>query len=70
MSATIMDEAIIENYGYVAAGALVTPGKIVRSYELWAGLPAKFIRKITDSEIDHIVNSPKFYVELAKKYVN
>jgi carbonic anhydrase/acetyltransferase-like protein (isoleucine patch superfamily) len=68
MASTIMDGAIVENYGYVAAGALVSPGKIVRSYELWAGVPAKFIRKITDSEIAHIIDSPKFYVELAKKY--
>ena len=68
MSSTIMDGAIIESFAYVAAGSLIAPGKIVRSYELWAGLPAKFVRKITDDEINHIIDSPKFYVELAKKY--
>jgi carbonic anhydrase/acetyltransferase-like protein (isoleucine patch superfamily) len=70
MSSTIMDGAVIESYAYVAAGSLVTPGKTVKAYELWAGVPAKFIRKITEDEINHIIDSPKFYVELAKKYNN
>jgi carbonic anhydrase/acetyltransferase-like protein (isoleucine patch superfamily) len=70
MSSTIMDGAIVESYGYVAAGSLVTQGKIVGSYELWAGAPAKFIRKITELEKEHIINSPKFYVELAKQYTD
>lgn len=68
MNSTIMDKAIIEQWGFVAAGSLVTAGKIVRKYELWAGRPAKFVRKITDEEIEFMKGNVENYVEFAKEY--
>lgn len=68
MSATIMDKAIIEPFGFVAAGALVSPGKVVGSKQLWAGVPAKYIRDLRDDEIEHIKKSADNYVRLSKEY--
>ena len=34
----------------VAAGALVSPGTVVPTGEIWAGSPAKFLRKLEESE--------------------
>ena len=68
MRATIMDFAVVEEWGFLAAGALLTPKKIVRSRELWAGIPAKFIRMITEDEIAEMKDNNSNYVELARSY--
>lgn len=68
MGSIIMDKAVVEEWGFIAAGSLVTPGKVIRKYELWAGRPAKFVRKITDDEIDYMMGNVQNYVELAKEY--
>ncbi|MGI4776400.1 MAG: gamma carbonic anhydrase family protein [Janthinobacterium lividum] len=68
MSATILDRAIVEEYGFVAAGALLTPEKVVKSKQLWAGVPAKFVRTITDIELKHMQENYQHYVKLAAKY--
>lgn len=69
MQACVMDGARVEKYAMVAAGALVTPNKIIGSGELWAGRPAKFVRKLTDVAIKEIEASSKHYVELSKIYL-
>lgn len=69
MQSTIMDKAIIEEYAFVAAGSLVTPGKTVKSKEMWAGSPAKFLRYITEEEIDFMHDNVANYIQLAKEYM-
>lgn len=66
MGAIIMDGAIVESHAMVAAGALVTPGKIVPSGSLWAGSPAKEMRKLTEAEIEMIKTSAERYIELGR----
>ncbi len=68
MKSCIMDGAIVENFAMVAAGSLVTPNKVVKSYELWAGSPARFVRKLKDEEIEYIKWSAPHYVELGKEH--
>lgn len=68
MKSLVMDKVIIEDYGFVAAGALIPPGKIVRSYELWAGVPAKCLRKINEEEMKFISEASSNYVELLQIY--
>ncbi|MDX2049729.1 MAG: gamma carbonic anhydrase family protein [Rickettsiaceae bacterium] len=65
MGSVIMDKVVVETFGFVAAGSLVTPGKIIKSGELWAGSPAKFVRKITDQETFLIKDTPTHYIKLA-----
>ena len=59
---------LIEEYAFIAAGSLVTPGKIVKSRELWAGSPAKFIRKIMEEEVRFMQDNIENYIDLAKEY--
>ena len=68
MNSTIMDYAQIKSYSMVAAGALVTNSKIVETKELWAGIPAKFLRQLKKEEIEYINISKDRYVNLAKEY--
>ncbi|MFK7973266.1 MAG: gamma carbonic anhydrase family protein [Rickettsiaceae bacterium] len=68
MNATIMDNVIIEEYGFVGAGSLVPPNKRIKKYELWLGRPAKFIRMITEEEIASMKDNVQNYIDLAKSY--
>ena len=52
----------------VAAGALVTPGKRVKSRQLWAGSPAKFMRDLTDAEVAQMKVQTARYADLADAY--
>ena len=66
----ILENAIIEEKAIVAAGALVVPNFIVPSGKLVAGVPAKIIRDLTQTELDDFENSAqryKKYSEIAKE---
>ena len=68
MNATVMDGAVVETGALVAACALVPPGKRVPAGQLWAGSPARFVRKISESDrqmMDHIRPG---YRNLAEEY--
>ena len=69
MGAVILDRAEIREMSLVAAGAIITPGTIVGERELWAGNPAKFIRKISDTEEKLLINTPKVYENLSKEFL-
>jgi carbonic anhydrase/acetyltransferase-like protein (isoleucine patch superfamily) len=68
MGAIILDGATIEDGAMVAAGAMVTPGKTVPSGELWAGSPAKFMRKLTDKDLEYLKYSAQNYVDRSQEY--
>lgn len=48
MGAIIMDEAVIGSDSVIAAGAVVLPGTIVEPGSVYAGMPAKRIKDISD----------------------
>ena len=68
MQSTVMDKSIVEEYGFLGAGSLLSPGKIVRKNELWIGRPAKFVRMITDQEREFMQGNLQNYLDLAKAY--
>lgn len=68
MNATVMDDVVIEAGTMVAAGALVTPGKLLKSGWLYAGSPAKAVRKLKDSERQFITYSAEHYAKLAQRH--
>lgn len=68
MQACVMDGAVIEEKAMVAAGALVTPGKIIPGGELWGGRPARFMRGLTGDELRYIEHSARLYADLARQY--
>jgi len=68
MKACVMDGVHVESRAMVAAGALVTPGKRVRSGQLWAGTPAKYIRDLSAEELAGFPTLAAHYVELGRTY--
>ncbi|MDB5477631.1 MAG: carbonic anhydrase [Alphaproteobacteria bacterium] len=68
MKACVMDGAVIESFGMLAAGALLTPGKIIRSRELWMGSPARFVRHLTEEDLQRMADNGEEYRVLAKAY--
>jgi carbonic anhydrase/acetyltransferase-like protein (isoleucine patch superfamily) len=69
MGATVLDGAVIEDHGFVGAGAVIPPGKTVRSGELWLGNPAKCVRNLSAAEIEQLYYSAQHYVRLKDKYL-
>jgi len=59
----------VESGAMVAAGALVTPGKIIKKGQIWAGSPAKYFRDLTEEEAAFIATSRDNYVQHAKEYL-
>ena len=69
MSSTILDGAIVKKSSMLAAGSLLTQGKIIPTGELWAGKPAKFLRKLTNKEKNFIKKSADRYYSLSQEYL-
>lgn len=66
--ARVLDRCRIESDAMLAAGALLTPGKVIRSGELWAGSPARLLRTLSDEEIQANRRIAARYVALAQAY--
>jgi carbonic anhydrase/acetyltransferase-like protein (isoleucine patch superfamily) len=69
MGATVMDGAVVEDEVVIAAGALVTPGKQLRSGYLYGGHPAREMRALTDREQRYFLYSAANYVGLKDRYL-
>lgn len=69
MSATVMDGAIVEDDVVIAAAALVTPGKRLRSGYLYAGSPAREVRLLNEKELSYFVYSANNYVKLKDQHI-
>ena len=69
IQACVMDDCLIERGAMVAAGALVTPGKIVKTNEVWAGRPAKKLRDINEGDLEFFEINRERYKRLAQEYL-
>ena len=47
----LMEGSLVETQSMLAAGTVLPPGRLVPTGELWAGNPAKFVRKLTNDEV-------------------
>ncbi len=52
IGAVVLDGAVVQPRALVAAGAVVPPGMVVESGSVVAGVPAKFIRRMRQEELD------------------
>ena len=68
MGSIVLDECTVQSGGMLAAGAMLTPRKTVKTGELWAGRPAKLMRNLTRVEIDNFEWSSQNYTERAREY--
>ena len=69
MGAVVLDGVVVEKYGFIGAGAVVSPGKTVGEAELWLGNPARFVRKLKDREIEQLHYSAQHYMRLKDAYL-
>ncbi len=68
MKSLVMDRATVEPGAMVAAGATVTPGKRVPSGELWAGMPARRVRVLSEDDLAQGPYIADHYRALAAEY--
>ncbi len=54
MGSTLLDDAEVGEGAIVAAGALVLKGTKIGPYEIWGGVPAKFIKKADPAQTEEI----------------
>ena len=69
MGAILLDGVVVEQHGFVGAGALVPPGKVVGRGEMWLGNPARKARMLSDAEIEALYYSAGHYVRLKDEYL-
>ena len=70
MGATLLDGVVVERHGFIGAGALVPPGKVVGGGEMWLGNPARKARMLSDAEIEALYYSAGHYVRLKDEYLS
>ncbi len=67
MGAIVMDHALVQTGSIVAAGAVVLENSVVESGWIWAGVPAKPIKKVSEElvkgQIDRIADNYLMYAE-------
>lgn len=68
MGAVVLDGAVIERGGLLAAHSLLPPGKRIGPNEMWMGAPARLVRTLTDEERAQYDLTAPHYVELAARY--
>ena len=54
MGATLLDDVEVGEGAIVAAGALLLKGTQIGAYEVWGGVPAKFIKKADPEQTNEI----------------
>ncbi len=69
VGAIIMDDAVLEDYVMLGAGALVPPGKTLESGYLYVGAPAKQARALKESEKEFLEYSSQHYMHLKDQYL-
>jgi len=68
LGSIVMDGCRIESGGMLAAGAMLTPGKIIPERQLWAGRPAKYVRDLSAKDLEGMQAGVAHYVELARRH--
>ena len=68
LGAIVMDGCRVESDAMLAAGAMLTPGRIVPSGQLWAGRPAKYVRDLSPDDLAGMRAGAAHYVTLARAH--
>jgi gamma-carbonic anhydrase len=68
MGAIVLDLAVIEAGGVLAAGSVLPPGKRIGRDELWMGNPAKLARVLTAEQRAEFDRTAPHYVAMARQH--
>ena len=66
LGSIVMDGCRVESDAKLAAGALLSPGKVIPSRQMWMGRPASFARELTDDAIADLQRGVQGYVKNAQ----
>lgn len=69
MGALVLDKVVFEDEVFIAAGAVVPPGKRLVSGFLYRGNPAQQARPLTDTEKAQLQYSAEHYVRVKNNYL-
>ena len=74
MGSVVMDDAIVGEGAIVAAGSVVLAKTVIEPYSLYAGVPAKFIKKVSPEQSkelnERITNNYQMYASWFDKEQN
>lgn len=62
LGSIVMDGCRVESDAMLAAGAMLTPGKVIPSRQMWMGRPAVFTRDLNDAQLEDLQSGVKGYV--------
>ncbi|MCA2980950.1 MAG: gamma carbonic anhydrase family protein [Myxococcaceae bacterium] len=68
MGSIVLDNVVIGDDCFVAAGSLLTPGKVFEPRSFILGSPAKRVREVTSMDLEWIAQSWRVYHELMTAY--
>jgi len=68
MGATMLDGSIVRKGAMLAAGAFLSPRKIVPAGEMWAGMPAKKFRDLRGGEDKMALAGAHHYIDEARTH--
>lgn len=68
LGAIAMNKAVIGSDAMLAAGAMLTEGKVMEPRSLWAGRPAKPLRDLNDAAVTGMRMGVAHYVENARAH--
>jgi carbonic anhydrase/acetyltransferase-like protein (isoleucine patch superfamily) len=68
MGSTMLDGSIVKKGAMLAAGAFLSPRKIVPAGEMWAGMPAKKFRDLREGEDKMARAGAHHYIEEARAH--
>ncbi|MGZ8192438.1 MAG: gamma carbonic anhydrase family protein [Methylobacter sp.] len=69
IGAIILDDAVLEDYVMLGAGALVPPGKKLNGGYLYIGSPARQARPLKESDKEFLEYSYQHYIILKNEYL-
>lgn len=69
MGAVILNNARVGEGSIIAAGAVIPEGTVIPPRTLWAGVPGKLRRTLTDADHEQILHYAKNYLDYTKIYL-
>lgn len=69
IGAIVLDDVVVGEESFIAAGSLVTPGTVIPPRSMVMGSPAKVRRQVTDEEVARIDEHWQHYVEYKNQYL-
>lgn len=70
MKSLLSEGSVMESGSMLGANSVLQTNQVVPSGELWAGSPARFIRKLTSKEMEKIVVNSKLYFQVGQSHLD